>query len=133
MRFQRYVDSFRPKEGYYIVQTHFLSPPGPVARIVDGAFVCLAGAAAVFVYGIIAFHLCADSACDGLRYFRLWALHPIIFLIFGLSALVTGVYLMVDRQGGRLFRYAIAFGVLSGFIILAPIAFGIGMELASAA
>jgi len=114
------------------MKEYFLKPPGPIARWSDGLMVSASGLACILSYYLIKFDICGRSNCSDLKITKFWATLPELFIVYGLSVLLVGVYLILDKEIVRLYRLGIVVSALAGVVLSGMVVFGMGAEIGSA-
>lgn len=106
-----------------------LLPPGPIARRLEGVIVCFSGVTCFLVYKLIKFDLCNSRDCSQLVVTDFFARLPELYLLYGVASILTGIFLYMDKEISRLFRFGIEMSVLTGTMLSGMIAFGMLGEL----
>ncbi len=115
----------------YFMKSKFFLPPGPIARRFEGVVVCISGLLCFGAYALINFDICEKTNCNGLEITKLFASISEAYIAYGISIILTGVYLYSNKELNRIFRLGIELTALIGVFLSCMIVFGMLREIAN--
>ena len=108
--------------------SYFFRPPGRLARHFEGFLVCLLGLTSFYAYYLIEFDLCNRWDCEKLDITSVFVSLNVVYLVYGIVLLITGVYLYKTENLVRFYRFGIEMTVYLSSIFFILIVFAILKE-----
>ena len=106
-----------------------MEPPGPISRWFDGVLIIICGLGCFLAFYMIEFHLCAKADCSELKITKIWVSFSELYILYGVGAITTGIYLIREKALIRLYRLAIALSVAMGVLLSTSAVIGVRIEL----
>jgi len=104
-------------------------PQRNVFRYIDASIIFIISISSFFVYYSINYELCIDNICNSLVITRYWVTSSILYIIYGASAFITGIYVLKTKELPGIYGIAITLVVSTGFVLCSMIFFAIMREL----
>ena len=115
------------------MKEYLLGVPSQIMRWFDGGVVVLSGISSLIGYYLVKFDICAGTNCSNLKVTKFLVSLPELYLVFGASTIISGVFLMRNRTVARVYRLGIEVALLVGALLLGMLVFGINIEIKSTA